>query len=192
METLEKIVSENLVSQRKKHGWTQAELAEKIHYSDKSVSKWERGEALPDLKVLVALAELYGVTVDYFTTENPDPEAFVSRKSQLTYQVWATALMVCIVWFIATMVYTYGAINQQVYHWQMFIWALPASFLLLLVFSYRWFGSKLWPLYVSCFSWTLITAVYLEWLDMNMWMLYLVGIPAQLAIIMMAQIKRVK
>ena len=69
MDELEAIVSSNLTALRKRRGWTQAELAEKIHYSDKSVSKWERGEALPDLKVLKTLSELYGVTVDCFLTE---------------------------------------------------------------------------------------------------------------------------
>ena len=70
MDTLEEIVAYNLTELRKNARLTQAELAEKLNYSDKSVSKWERGEALPDLKVLTRLAELFGVSVDYFVTKD--------------------------------------------------------------------------------------------------------------------------
>ena len=70
MPSLEQIVANNLTTLRKQKHWSQAELAEKIHYSDKSVSKWERGEALPNVKVLMQLAELFGVSLEHLTTEN--------------------------------------------------------------------------------------------------------------------------
>ena len=70
MDTLEEIVACNLTELRKNARLTQSELAEKINYSDKSVSKWERGEALPDLKVLTQLAGLFGVSIDYFVTKD--------------------------------------------------------------------------------------------------------------------------
>ena len=52
MEDLKQIFAENLSALRKKKGWTQMELAERLHYSDKAVSKWERGESLPDVVIL--------------------------------------------------------------------------------------------------------------------------------------------
>ena len=61
-ERLKKNIAKNLSSLRKSAGLTQAELGEKLTYSDKSISKWERGDGLPDLLVLDKLAELYGVT----------------------------------------------------------------------------------------------------------------------------------
>ena len=70
MPSLEQIVANNLTMLRKQKHWSQAELAEKIHYSDKSVSKWERGEALPNVKVLMQLAALFGVSLEHLTTEN--------------------------------------------------------------------------------------------------------------------------
>lgn len=57
------IIAQNLALYRKLHGLTQSELAEAIGYSDKSVSKWERGEGLPDVLLLMALSDIYGVTV---------------------------------------------------------------------------------------------------------------------------------
>ena len=57
-------LSKNLTALRKAQGLTQTELGEKLTYSDKSVSKWERGDGLPDIVTLEKLAELFGVTVD--------------------------------------------------------------------------------------------------------------------------------
>ena len=59
-----KIVSENLQYYRKQKNLTQLELAEAINYSDKSISKWERGESLPDLFILAEIAKLYGITLN--------------------------------------------------------------------------------------------------------------------------------
>ena len=58
------ILAANLSRLRREKGLTQAELGEKINYSDKSVSKWERGEGVPDLQVMIALSDLYGVSID--------------------------------------------------------------------------------------------------------------------------------
>ena len=60
---LHRSITENLLLYRRLHGFTQAQLAECLGYSDKSVSKWERGEAIPDIDVLYTLSEIYGVTV---------------------------------------------------------------------------------------------------------------------------------
>ena len=78
---LEEIVAQNLAELRKDRGWTQAELAEKLGYSGKSVSKWERGEALPDLKVLYQMSELFDVSLDCFVTENALAECRKNGKN---------------------------------------------------------------------------------------------------------------
>ena len=65
MNDLNFIIAKNLTELRKKNGLTQAELAEKLNYSDKAVSKWEKGESLPGIEVLYKLGELYGVSLDY-------------------------------------------------------------------------------------------------------------------------------
>ena len=57
------VLAQNLALYRKLHGFTQAQLADAIGYSDKSVSKWERGEGTPDIFLLLTLSEIYGVTV---------------------------------------------------------------------------------------------------------------------------------
>lgn len=193
MDELEAIVSSNLTALRKRRGWTQAELAEKIHYSDKSVSKWERGEALPDLKVLKTLSELYGVTVDCFLTEGAaeDPAPYMAPASKLRYQIWVTLLAVCIVWLAATAFFSYSLLNAGKGLWTAFIWAIPASAVVVAVFDRRYFRGKLSFPVASIFLWGVITAIFLQWLDYHMWALFIIGAPAQIGLVLMHQIRRV-
>lgn len=193
MDELEAIVSSNLTALRKRRGWTQAELAEKIHYSDKSVSKWERGEALPDLKVLKTLSELYGVTVDCFLTEGAaeDPAPYMAPASKLRYQIWVTLLAVCILWLAATALFSYSLLNAGEGFWTAFIWAIPASAVVVAVFDRRYFRGKLSFPVASIFLWGVITAIFLQWLDYHMWALFIIGAPAQIGLVLMHQIRRV-
>lgn len=193
MDEIEAIVSSNLTALRKRRGWTQAELAEKIHYSDKSVSKWERGEALPDLKVLKTLSELYGVTVDCFLTEGAaeDPAPYMAPASKLRYQIWVTLLAVCIVWLAATALFSYSLLNAGEGFWTAFIWAIPASAVVVAVFDHRYFRGKLSFPVASIFLWGVITAIFLQWLDYHMWALFIIGAPAQIGLVLMHQIRRV-
>lgn len=193
MDELEAIVSNNLTVLRKRRGWTQAELAEKIHYSDKSVSKWERGEALPDLKVLKTLSELYGVTVDCFLTEGAaeDPAPYMAPASKLRYQIWVTLLAVCIVWLGATVFFVYSVLYADRGYWTAFIWAIPMSALVIAVFDRRYFRGRLTFPVASVFLWGLITSIFLQWLEYGMWALFIIGAPAQIGLVLMHQIRRV-
>lgn len=82
MEELKKIIAKNLVTYRKQAHFTQAELAEKLGYSDKNVSKWERAEGVPDVLVLHQLAEMYGVTVnDFFVDRTAQPQQVIEEPA---------------------------------------------------------------------------------------------------------------
>ena len=79
------IIAENIVTLRKNAGLTQAELAERLNYSDKAISKWERAEAVPDVLVLAQLAELFGVTVDYFLHTQDEMDAYLSPGNGMKF-----------------------------------------------------------------------------------------------------------
>ena len=191
---LEQTVAANLAELRRAKNWTQAELAEKINYSDKSVSKWERGEGLPDLKVLTQLAELYGVTLDCFVTEGgaeektSEPE--IPRTQRVGFRVVMELLAVSLVFLAATVFYVFIATYLQIHLWTCFIWALPFSFLLLTLFNLRWRYRACAVVFGSIFSWTLLAAIYLQLLSYNAWMLFLIGIPAQAAIVLTSQVRK--
>ena len=86
MDELKNIVASNLIELRVASGMTQSQLAEKINYSDKSVSKWERAEAIPDVAVLKNIAEVFGVTVDYLITTHDRWERKTDRQPSNDYR----------------------------------------------------------------------------------------------------------
>ncbi len=192
MDTLEEIVAANLTELRKNARLTQAELAEKINYSDKSVSKWERGEALPDLKVLMQLADLFGVTIDYFVTKDAGKQKkeFDFPKSEKLYRIGIELFAACAVWIAATAIFFSTAIYSHGC-WLAFVWAVPASMLVLALFSQRWQFRVCVIVFRSVFCWTFLAAVFFQLLyhSYNVWMVFLIGIPLQAAIILWSLIR---
>lgn len=191
---LEQTVAINLAELRRSKGWTQAELAEKINYSDKSVSKWERGEGLPDLKVLMQLAQMYGVTLDSLVTEGAAEKSIAAteppRKQRVGFRVVMELLAISLVFLLATVLYVVCAAYLQKNIWTSFIWALPISFGMVTLFNIRWKYRACTIVFASLFAWTLLTSLYLQFLSYNAWMLFLIGIPAQAAIVLLAQVRK--
>ena len=90
-EKLRSQLGANIAAYRKQNGFTQAALAEKLNYSDKAVSKWERGESLPDLMTLVQLANVFEVTVDDLLRDhNALPENIVKVEQVMSRAVEKT------------------------------------------------------------------------------------------------------
>ena len=76
------ILADKIINERKKNGWSQEELAEKLSVSRQSVSKWESAQATPDLQKLIKLAEIFGVSTDYLLKEDMEPENASSSSLQ--------------------------------------------------------------------------------------------------------------
>ena len=198
MEDLEQIVARNLADLRKSKNWTQAELAEKLNYSDKSISKWERGESLPDLKVLHQMAELFGVPLDYFVNEDAvtRKEQIDASKSEFGFRIGVELLLVSAVWLIAISLFAFGSTTSFFgkNSWIFLIWAIPASAYVFVFFSSRWKFRVCGIVFQSILCWTLLTAVFLQMLLLhyNLWHIFLIGLPTQAAIILWAQIRKRK
>lgn len=202
MEDIKSIIAENITRLRKKGGMTQIELAERLNYSDKAVSKWERGESVPDISVLKSIADMFGVTVDYLITaaseEDPDTSEFEADLAEEKYKkkkrarIMITGMSMLLVWLVAFMVFVPIdiAVKDAVAHWLAFAYAVPASMLVWLIFNAIWFNRRKNYLIISLMVWTLICAVYLTVLVVgyNVWQLYLLGIPGQLIIILWSRI----
>ncbi len=139
MEDLKDTVAKNLVELRTKAGFTQLELAEKINYTDKAVSKWERGEAMPDLRVLVKIADIYNITVDDIVSPHTErrikPKMNTGKKRLLI-----TMLSVGLVLFIATLVFMifFFIPATEKYAYLVFICAPFVCSIPLIVFSAKW------------------------------------------------------
>lgn len=196
MEDIKSLIAANIVQLRRKSGMTQIELAEKLNYSDKAVSKWERGESVPDIAVLKNIADLFGVTVDYLITEDHEEEELaqsgIDREELLRKRTrkhrMITGMSVLLVWLVAFLVFVILdiSLSDTYAHLLCFMYACPTSAIVWLVFNAIWFDKRKNYAIISVMVWTLMAAVHLSVLagGHNLWQLYLLGIPGQLIIIL--------
>lgn len=185
------IVASNLVKLRKDRGLTQGDIAEKFSYSDKNVSRWERGEVVPDLATLQDLADFYGVTIDYLT-HRPTPDnklLYVKSRDQIEFR---NRLIICALWILG--VWTIASVacgsililhKESIYSvWMPFVWAIPGTFGILFLYAWRYKNKAHLLGYRICFCWSLLTSAYLEiglhigenqgW---NLAFVFIIGIP---------------
>ncbi len=162
---LKQNIAHNITALRKKNNMTQAELAEQLHYSDKSVSKWERGDGLPDVFVLVKIAEMFGVTVnDIVSLNSPDRiEQLPLRDTTHPRRLLLTALSAGLVWFIATVVFFLLSVFVPDGRglWLTFICAIPVCAIVWIVFAHLWWGRVARCLSVSTLIWGLTVMTHL-------------------------------
>ena len=181
MDELKLIFASNLIRLRTAAGMTQAELGEQLNYSDKSISKWERGEAIPDAAVLKRMSEIFGVTVDYLLNEHdawqPGPEPAACDRSH--HAIILVALMGIVT--LAVLVFVVLWLWLGAVEWIVFACFVPAAVIPYLVLNSVFFGGR-GNLYVVLGLVASIFAVgYLVLLrfGMNFWQLFLIVIPAE-------------
>ena len=186
MENLNIVIGKKLLYLRKKNKLTQAELAEKLNYSDKAISKWEKGESLPPVEVFYNISKLYGVSLDYIIgDETIDPQPIKNDARKRIY-LNITHLAVLAVWFVALLLFVIFDLTEavsSVNRWMLFAWAVPTSFVVYTVFDCIWRKGKGLFLLISLFIWSLLLCFALQFLTFNIWKILLVGIPIQIAVI---------
>lgn len=179
-ETLRQSIARNLTFYRKLAGHTQAELAEQLNYSDKSVSKWERGEGVPDIYVLQQIAELYRITVnDLISEEEPKPPLKKPR-------VLILLLSLGLVWLAATVLFFALMLLCPTLpgKWLCFLYAVPVSGIILTVFTCLW-----WSLWKRCLSvaviiWGLAVCIHLTVPLPGAFLIYVVAAVVQVIFIL--------
>ena len=191
MKELKEIVAENLAYLRKKNNFTQLELAEKLNYSDKSISKWEHGETMPDIEILQKLANIYNVTLDYIVSDAPieEKQKFYKKSQNKQNQIIISALWVSFVWILAAVIYVYTNIIMNANYWLVFILAIPISIAVLIFFNKFWGNKTSKFILISLFTWVLLFCIYLQLLAYNIWLIFLIALPVQISIILWSQLK---
>ncbi len=138
---LKELLASNLIKYRKANNLTQANVAEALNYSDKAISKWERGESLPDFYTLYQLANLYNITINNLIEK--DVQVVIETKKNTKSRLIVTSLSFILVWLVATIAYVIPLIFTEASSlWLIFISAIPVSFIVLLVFSALWGNKK--------------------------------------------------
>ena len=198
-EKLKLQIGANIAAYRKRSGLTQAELAEKLNYSDKAVSKWERGESLPDVLTLMQLSEQFDINVE---TLLEDPNALPNETTpfqQAMGQVSEKALKrkankniilglsSILVWFVALFIYVVVSSFDIPYSWLAFFYAIPANCIVLLSLRSAWHDFRWNRALISGIVWGSLASIHVTLLTLanfNMWKIYLLGILGQVAILL--------
>lgn len=201
MEDIKIIFAKNLISLRKQSKITQAELAREINYSDKAVSKWERGDSIPDVVVLKSIADLFGVTIDYLITEHEDSEPVelqsdyekgIKKKNRILISV----LPIVGILVVATIVYVilHAVAPSKRNFIFCYILPLPICALIEMIFSGVW-GKKIMRfIAVSALIWLTILDVFLV---VGMFLSYyplifVIALPAEILVLISFGIIRIK
>lgn len=182
MDNVNEIFAKNITKLRVQHHLTQLELAEKLNYSDKAISRWERGEAIPDVRVLMQIGDMFDVSLDSLLKNEIKED---SNKGRVRFKrenatwisfvgVWTAALLTFVVLLLCH--------NPQ---WLVFVYALPVSLIVLLVFNSIWGNTLARFIIISLLVWSILAAIYLTALTIfyvNWWPLFLIGLPSQLIV----------
>ena len=199
-EKLKNLIGKNIAMHRKRCGLTQLGLAEKLNYSDKAVSKWERGESVPDVITLAQLASLYEITVDDLLRDPnelpPDSEGKIQnvvektlkRRANKSIILWLSALLV---WFVALFIYVVVSSFDIANSWLPFFYAIPITAIVLLSLRCAWrdfrWNKPLISIIVWGFLFSFHVTFHMIW-HVHIWKLYLLGIPGQIAILLWFQL----
>lgn len=180
---LKDILAKNITEHRRKLKLTQVELAEKLNFSDKSISKWERGEGVPDVETLYNMSQLFGVTVDSLLSTDKVEEKKVVDKNKT--RIFVTVLSVGLAWLVCTVMFAVLAMLPYDIPktWLCFVYAVPVSAIVLTVFTALW--GRYWQLAssVSLLVWSVATSLFLTITFDRSWFLFIACIPLQILVI---------
>lgn len=173
-EKIRSTLAANIAHYRKECNLTQDELADMIFYSGKSVSKWERGDGVPDIYVLVMLAEIFDVTVNDLISEK-------QRKRRHTQPQFKrniiTLMSLGLVWLVAAVAFFFlrVAAPQLKGAWLAFIVAVPVTFIVATVFTSLWHSKLLRFICISGIVWSTAMALHVIFRIENMFLIYVVA-----------------
>lgn len=197
MDNLNEIVASNLQTLRKAKKLTQQEFAETLGYSDKSISKWELGKAIPSAEVLLIIADFYNVKVDDILRKaiKPSDTPSENEEKKNRNKIVITALTGCFVLIVATCIFVNGVISDNTYDlWIAFLWSLPAIGLFCGLLTLKFWGKGIASsILLSIFIWGLMLSFSLTFylfFSQNIFFIFFVGIPLQIALLLYNQLKK--
>ena len=181
----QELLAKNLVYYRKASGLTQLELAEKFNYSDKSVSKWERGEGFPDVFVLKSLADFYGITVDdFYATEH---KKVITTNHSLRKQIYIKLLSIGVGWLVTLLAFfllnTLLDKNAPFQTWLVFIYGVVITGIILLVWDFIYHHRFLRMIDTSIIIWSTAMTIYFTLLIINVAnlpLIFIVAVPLEI------------
>ena len=194
LEELKLITASNLINLRTDAGLTQAELGAMLNYSDKTISKWERAEAIPDAFVLPQLGEIFHVTVDNLLTSHDEWKPIPTEEPETEQVSYSTDRIIEIsiigVWTLALTAFV-ALWLADIIIWQIFVVALPVSILVYLILICVFHRRRYLQHVIAAFVLSLFVTGYLLFYPRyNPWQLFLIAVPAEVIVYLSCNLKK--
>ena len=193
LEELKLITASNIINLRTQAGMTQAELGSKLNYSDKTISKWERAEAIPDAFVLKQMGELFGVSVDNLLSSHDEWKPIPTEEPETEQVSYSTGRIIAIavsgVWTLALTAFVALWLVGLIV-WQVFVAALPISILVYMVLICVFHRKRYLQHVIAVFVLSLFVAGFLLcYPRYHPWQLFLIVIPAEIIVYLSCNLK---
>lgn len=190
MDDIKLAVASNIIRLRTDAGMTQVELGEKLNYSDKTISKWERAESLPDAFVLKQIGELFDVSVDYLLDTHSQWDHEKEKLAETRYDSFVIAMVsIAGIGTLAVLIFVIFWLLGSI-QWSIFAYAVPVSLITLLVFNSLWNNGKNNQYIVATLVFCIIAIIYVAMIQFHPWQLFLVVIPAEFVVFLSFRIRK--
>ncbi len=189
-------IAKNITELRLLNNMTQTELGERLNYSDKTISKWERGESAPDISVIAEIADIFGVSIDYLAgREQTDEPEEKSELREVRYNRRVISyISESLVWLIAVTAYIITSLvaRHATFQWLFFVYALPIVLIVKLVFNSIWFNVRHNYYIISALIWSILATIHITFrhFGVNVSLVYLLGVGGQIVVILWSFIKK--
>lgn len=191
MKDLNIIIGTNIRELRKVNKMTQNDLAIKLNYSNKAVSRWESGEIVPDVETINKICDIFNIPIALIFEQQIDKNRLQKQtKRNVSNKVIISLLAIMAVWCLAIVGFVYSNIVFSKSVWQLFLWAVPVSCVVSIIFNAIWGKKWLTITLISLLLWSILACIYVAFLKYNIWLIFIVGLPIQICIALSASLNR--
>ena len=187
---LKLVTASNIIRLRTSKGLTQAELGAMLNYSDKTISKWERGEAIPDAFVLTRMADIFSVSVDYLLSSHDDWERPPKNQvEEVHYSVERVIAVAVIGVFTAYLIAFVTLWLMDVVEWRLFLIALSTAILACLILLCIFKRTRHLQYVIALFVASLFLIIYFFLPVAHPWQLFLILVPTEAVVILACNLR---
>ena len=185
-ENLKQLIGQNISEYRKLSNMSQIELAEKLNYSDKAISKWERGESLPDIIVIKQIADIFGITLNDLIGQKDTKKKRIDLKKLVRTKTFVLLLSMGLVWLVGAIVFVCFQMLDiwQDKNWLIFVFAIPASAIIAISFFAIWRKTIALIISESVLVWGIALSFCLSIHYQKIWLILIVAAPLQILIVL--------
>lgn len=185
-DNLKHLIGKNISEYRKLSNMSQIELAEKLNYSDKAISKWERGDSLPDIVVIKQIADIFGITLNDLVGTKDVKKKRIDLKKLVRTKTFVLLLSIGLVWLVSAVIFVALQMFDlwQDKSWLVFVFAIPASAIIAIVFFALWKKTIALIVSESALVWGLALGFCLAIHYEKIWLILIIAAPLQILIIL--------